>query len=435
MNLNLQTPKKQAGIWNFLAGPAMGNILGGLGGIFGGAKEMQAYNDARKDIKGLPGMSGPVNVAGNFGSSRDGTFQMDAGLLAQQQMLGATGLGLLGGGMFNDPRLQAALGQNDIAGALGQSNAALQQMMPGTAYGNQQGLFNALQSGALNNLGSFQDTQNAELQAFRNAAQPEMQRQQNQLFTRAQAMGMGLPSTGEMIRSQQTAFNEQDLGFQKEAFNRALQRQGLGLQQGQQAMGMESQMFGQGLQALQQNQSAGMNRLNQAMGLFSGANDIFSKNYGLGLQGAQGALGFGDFGLRAAGLPYELQAELLSGSGYHAQALGGLAEGRGQAGGGFLSGLGGAVSGIAKGIGSIFSDRRLKKNLKYLHTDDAGNRWYKWTWNSQAKLVGAHHQPEYGVIAQEVETYFPEAVFVGPGGYKMVDYDSLTTMEETNSGL
>jgi hypothetical protein len=32
---------------------------------------------------------------------------------------------------------------------------------------------------------------------------------------------------------------------------------------------------------------------------------------------------------------------------------------------------------------------------------------------------------QFGVMADEVETVFPDAIFINSGGYKMVDYDRI----------
>ena len=475
MNLNLQTPKKQAGFGPFLSG--LGMIGSGLFDIMGGMSQKRAAEQGRKDIKGLPGMSGPMGLQGNFGSSNYGNFSMNPQMMALQGMMGGMSGGLLGGGLFNDPRFQQAFQMNDMAGALGQSDAALQQQMGNNAFGGLGGLFsNASQlqnqmqanvmagpqdfSGGLQgqlfnqasqNLGSFGATQSAELQAMRNAAQPAMNRQFNQLQNRLHSMGMlGSTGGGQQMEGLFNAQNQQDLDFQTQSFQRAMGRQGLGLQQGQAGaalqgqgfnqwnqnfgnalgagqfmQGLEGQQFGQNLQALQQNQSAGMNRLNQAMGLFGQGADIFGQQFGLGMQGAGGMLDFGQFGLDAASMPYQLQAQLLGAGGSHARALADNSRALGSANSGFFGGLGSAVGGIAKGIKSLFSDKRLKDNLRWVGTDGRGNNWYEWDWNSQAKLVGAHKQPAWGVIAQEVQEYHPEAVTEGPGGFLKVDYEVL----------
>jgi len=391
-------------------------------------------------------------------------------MLALQNMMGASGMGLMGGGLFNDPNFQQAFGNNDMAGALGQSNNALMQQMGNNAFGGMGGLFgNASQlqnqmqanvmagpqdiSGGLQgqlfnqasqNLGSFDATQNAQLANMRQAAQPFQDRQFNKMQNRLHSMGMlGSTGGGQQMEGLMNSFAQQDMDFQNQAFGRAMQQQNLGLSQGQAGaglqgqgfnqwnqnfsnaigagnfmQGLEGQQFGQNLQSTQQNQSAGMNRLNQAMGLFGQGADIFGQQFGLGLQGAGGMMDFGNFGLTAARTPFDIQSSLLAGSGRHAGGLASVAQGRADSQGGLFSGLG-------KSIGKLFSDKRLKDNLRWVGKDGLGNNWYEWDWNSQAKLVGAHKQPAWGVIAQEVQEYHPEAVQEGPGGFLKVDYEVL----------
>jgi hypothetical protein len=350
---------------------------------------------------------------------------------AQQAMLGGQGASLLGGGMFNDPRFQQAFQGNDISGALGQANQAFgQQMGTGTqGLGQLAGMFGGavpglMQQGMMNQqmAGNQGALQSQELAGLRAQAQPEQNRMFNQLQDRLFAQGR-LGSTGgaENMRGLFEAQGQQDLGFQSEAFNRAMQQQQfmgqLGGQQmgqagqfGQQAGGLIGQGFGQTLQSLQQNQQAGLSRLQAAQGLFGQGADIFGSQFGLGL-GAQDALSnINQLGLQAGRAPWELQAGLLSGSGQHANALQELGS----------TAIGSGKKGL---LGGLFSDERLKDNLYRLGTlGDFG--WYSWDWNDLAHEVGAHNQPSYGVIAQEVEKIMPEAVFESRG-FKTVNYDMI----------
>jgi len=470
-------PSKQRGFVPLLGatmGPLAGKVISGLGGLLGGKSQIDSLNDARNDIKGLPGMSGPQNVSGNFGTSAGGVFNLDPGLAALQTMQQQGG-GLMGGGLFNDPRLQAALGQNDIAGALGQSNQALGVQQGGQAFGGLGALFQQQQglagqfagataagpqdffggAGAqLRSAGLQQQLtggdqaglQSQELAAMRSAAQPFQDRQFNQMQNRLHSMGMlGSTGGGQQLEGLFNSFGQQDLDFQQEAFNRGAQRSQLMSEQGGQmfgqgaqalgqnlgqfnqgaqfanmfgqgAAGIEGQSFGQQLGANQFNTSQGMNRVNQAMGLFGQGADIFGQQFGLGLQSAAGALDFGRFGLDAAAMPSQLQAQLLDASGQHSAALGGLGSQRGSATSGFLGGVG-------RALGSIFSDERLKDNLIRLGSiGELG--WYEWVWNDKAKEIGADDQPNYGVIAQEVAELYPQAVSTKQG-YLQVDYNII----------
>lgn len=86
--------------------------------------------------------------------------------------------------------------------------------------------------------------------------------------------------------------------------------------------------------------------------------------------------------------------------------LGGLAEGVGQG----VGMAGGAAAGAA-----IFSDRRLKNNIKFIG-EHSGHRWYSYD-------IGGRR--EVGVMAQEVRETHPEAVSLHESGYLMVDYSKL----------
>ena len=56
-------------------------------------------------------------------------------------------------------------------------------------------------------------------------------------------------------------------------------------------------------------------------------------------------------------------------------------------------------------------------------------RGVSFEWNDKAKSVGAPAgQKQIGVVAQEVETVFPELVSSSADGYKAVDYTKLTAV-------
>jgi hypothetical protein len=76
--------------------------------------------------------------------------------------------------------------------------------------------------------------------------------------------------------------------------------------------------------------------------------------------------------------------------------------------------------GMMSGLGSMalmFSDRRLKKNIKFLEVR-SGVKWYEYEyiWEDGKKSVG--------VMADEV-SHIPDAVWTHPTGYKMVNYARL----------
>jgi hypothetical protein len=66
----------------------------------------------------------------------------------------------------------------------------------------------------------------------------------------------------------------------------------------------------------------------------------------------------------------------------------------------------------------LFSDRRLKTDIKRIGTHSLGIGWYSWTYQKCA-LAG---QEACGVMADEVATVMPQAVLKNADGYSMVNY-------------
>lgn len=87
--------------------------------------------------------------------------------------------------------------------------------------------------------------------------------------------------------------------------------------------------------------------------------------------------------------------------------------------GGMFGGPGGAMMGaqIGSGLGSSFSDKRLKTNIKRIGTHRSGVGWYEfdYVWGGGKQV---------GVMAQELETVRPDAVFE-VAGFKAVDYGRI----------
>ena len=94
------------------------------------------------------------------------------------------------------------------------------------------------------------------------------------------------------------------------------------------------------------------------------------------------------------------------------------------------SSSGGGSSGMWSAIGSIgaaiitSSDIRLKENIEYRGVI-SGIPVFTWDWNDEAKRIGVHKNPTFGVIAQEVQKTHPDAVIEGKDGYLMVNYGKL----------
>ena len=100
------------------------------------------------------------------------------------------------------------------------------------------------------------------------------------------------------------------------------------------------------------------------------------------------------------------------------------------------SGLGSALGvtaanagglGAALGAGlSLFSDKRLKKDIKQIGTHANGLAMYSWQWNDEAQSRGFDIYPTEGFMAQEAREVYPQHVHVHPSGYLMLDYASLS---------
>lgn len=380
----------------------LGGLLGPVGGLLGGFFGNAALGDAQDFIKKQSEFN-PLDFSGPGGSARFSADSASFDLSPQQRALGAIlgqqSGGLLAGGLFNDPRLQAALGGNDIAGALGQANNALGQqaqgffgqgalqglagqagglagLLGGRVAAGPQDFSGGLQSGlfgqgaanfaaAGNQSGLFDQFLNTQ----RQAAQPQFNRQIQDLENRLFSQGR-LGSTGgaEALRGVFEAQNQADLGFQNNAFGLAQNQQGflagLGGQQiglGSQLLGqnlgqfnqdisglqgalglgagIEGQGFSQNLSALRQNQSAGLSRLQAAQGLFGLGSDTFASQFGLGLGGFGQTLDQGRFGLENILGLGNLEANRINAFSQSGNALASLAESQSGLLGGFLGGL------------------------------------------------------------------------------------------------
>jgi len=455
---------------------SLGLLAQGLSGLAGGFLSNNALENSQKDIKNLTKFR-PQDFqgAGGFGIAENGNVSLGQGQEQFLQQLIQQSGGQLGGGLFNNQGFQNAFQNNDIQGSLNQAQSGLQQQAGNTAFGGLGGLFGQAQG--LGNIfanqtaGGPQDvTGGLQNQQF-NAGMANQQAagDQSGLFNqflgtqRAAASGglldqainklennqfatgrAGTTGGGQQTQAFLDSLAQQDLGFQNNAFGLANQQQNflgnLGAQQMQQGAGLlgqnlgqfqnnaqnamgfgqqagvfEGQGFMQALQALQQNQSAGNMRLQNAMGLFGQGNDVFNSAFGQGLAGQNAITGVNN-GMSNLFLGQQnAAANRISASGQHAGALG-------QSG----AEQGGLLGGIMGGIGDLFSDERLKDNVKKIGSlGELG--WYEWDWNQEAHNIGAADQPNFGVLAQEVVKVQPDAVHMDAAtGYMQVTYSALT---------
>ena len=81
----------------------------------------------------------------------------------------------------------------------------------------------------------------------------------------------------------------------------------------------------------------------------------------------------------------------------------------------------------------LFSDVRLKQNLTilpYSKYHRVGLQSFAWDWNEKANELGLFGH-EIGVVAQEVETLYPNMVTLEKSGYKQVAYHLLEILLRT----
>lgn len=81
----------------------------------------------------------------------------------------------------------------------------------------------------------------------------------------------------------------------------------------------------------------------------------------------------------------------------------------------------GALGGLFGGVASIFSDRRLKRDIKRIGSLDNGLPWYeyRYIWDVETDPM------RYGVMSDEVREVMPEAVVVDATGFDKVRYDMV----------
>ena len=328
-------------------------VAAAAGSVISGVIQSNEHKGLTNDIKDLTQFD-PSNFQGLGGSidSASGQFSADPQTQALFNSLQQGSMGLTQGGLFGNEQFQQTLGQANLPGAYQNQSNMLSQLMGnqafgglGAQYGNVMGLANQYGSALSGN--TFAETQASELANLRAAAQPEQNRLMNKLDDRLFAKGMlgaNTTRTGEAYRGLGEAFGQQDLNFQTQAFERAMGQRGqqLGAFQGLQGLGLgiEGQGFGQGLQALQQNQSAGQQRLQNAFGLFDMGQGFLTGGAQAGSQLANAAYNQQQFGMEGLLGLLNAEANRIGSTGMHAQALGNRGD----------SGMGGLLGGAAESL-------------------------------------------------------------------------------------
>ena len=86
-------------------------------------------------------------------------------------------------------------------------------------------------------------------------------------------------------------------------------------------------------------------------------------------------------------------------------------------------------------IQKFSTDNKLLSEVKTRMVLDNGLVIHIWEWNEKAKGLGMDEFPPVGLIAQDVELMYPEAVIKDDNGYLMVDLPVLMDMDDLISKL
>ena len=81
------------------------------------------------------------------------------------------------------------------------------------------------------------------------------------------------------------------------------------------------------------------------------------------------------------------------------------------------------------------TDNRLLSEVSTRMVLENGLVIHIWQWNEKAKGLGLDKYPPAGLIAQDVELMYPEAVIKDENGYLMVDLPVLMDMDDLISKL
>ena len=86
-------------------------------------------------------------------------------------------------------------------------------------------------------------------------------------------------------------------------------------------------------------------------------------------------------------------------------------------------------------IENYSTDNKLLSEVKTRMILDNGLVIHIWEWNEKAKALGMDKHIPIGLIAQDVEVMYPEAVIEDENGYLMVDLPVLMGMDDYISKL
>ena len=76
------------------------------------------------------------------------------------------------------------------------------------------------------------------------------------------------------------------------------------------------------------------------------------------------------------------------------------------------------------------TDNKLLSEVKTRMVLENGLVVHIWVWNDKAKALGLDKYPPAGLIAQDVELMYPDAIVKDDNGYLMVDLPVLMDMDD-----
>lgn len=433
----------------------------------------RGFGAAQGQLGGLLGLQGYAAGA----TSPIGAYDATGGAANAQSLMGnslqatpynVTGMPSEARGMLGQSRLAGILGESrGLEGRLGQRTDL--QMDPGYQFRREQGedAINRAASASGSRGGGAtmkalaEYNQNLASQEFGAADQRRMAENQQRMGLLGQQMGAasGIDQSQQGLarfldaQGQSAAFNQAgrtdaaaqqgiqnrmglaqflDAHQQRGAFNQAgrqdaaalaAQRNQMGLAGlgfgAQQQMANLSAQQGQSLASLYGQQGANMANL---FGQQAGAHQAYGSQLAGLLSGA--GTNMANIGIGAAGQGMNTAQQLNQQTQNFAQFGGMQEQARANA---TTQGLGL----LMQGGSALFSDARLKQGIERVDGpfDGIGLPSYRWRWNDSALELGMWGKSN-GVIAQDVQDLYPEAVITHPSGYLMVDYGKLREIAE-----
>jgi len=96
----------------------------------------------------------------------------------------------------------------------------------------------------------------------------------------------------------------------------------------------------------------------------------------------------------------------------------------------FIMALATQVSAEDISIDNYSTDNKLLSEVKTRMVLDNGLVVHIWEWNEKAKALGLDKYPPAGLIAQDVELMYPDAIVDDENGYLMVDLPVLMDIDD-----